>query len=377
MSKLVSLCMKARSYKIYLLMILCVILLINVVLLAVYNNQKKQIADVREERDALGISTNALKKYEYVSPISINYLRSQTYDSPAPTIVSKLSNGLNYEQVIASYESDGFTVNGLLTIPTDPVPEGGFPAIVFVHGYIPPSTYVTTEKYVAYVDYLARSGFVVYKIDLRGHGNSQGQPSGAYFSNAYTVDIISALKALQKHPKINPNKIGVWGHSMAGNAILRAVLVENDFKAAVIWAGAVYSYQDFAKYRISDASYVPRPQSNSQPVLYDKNKEVSEKIRLLREDPNQLDFTDAFWQSISLTSNIDYLTTPLQLHHAVNDVVVNIKYSRELVDVLRTKNKSYEYFEYEGGGHNIESPYFEDAMEKSVEFFTRHLKLRL
>ena len=33
-------------------------------------------------------------------------------------------------------------------------PEGGFPAIVFIHGYIPPSVYRTTERYVAYVDAL-------------------------------------------------------------------------------------------------------------------------------------------------------------------------------------------------------------------------------
>ena len=55
--------------------------------------------------------------------------------------------------------------NGLLTVPLGDVPAGGFPAIVFVHGYIPPEIYRTTERYVDYVDALARSGFVVFKID--------------------------------------------------------------------------------------------------------------------------------------------------------------------------------------------------------------------
>ncbi|MEN9389272.1 MAG: hypothetical protein RLY61_356 [Candidatus Parcubacteria bacterium] len=325
------------------------------------------------QTQTLGSKTQKVKTYEYVSPISIDYLRSQKFDSPAPNTISKLSNGSNYERYIASYKSEEYTINGLLTVPTTPMPEGGFPAIVFIHGYLPPATYVTTEKYTAYVDYLARNGFVVYKIDLRGHGTSQGQPTGAYFSSAYTIDAISALKALQKHTSVNPNRIGVWGHSMAGNASLRAMLVTSEFKAGVIWAGAVYSYEDFAKYRISDSSYVPRTPTTRRPVVYDKNREVSEQVRLLREEPEKLNFNDTFWKSISLTGNIGYLKAPLQIHHAKDDDVVNIAYSRELVDILATKDLTHDYFEYAGGGHNINSPYFETAMQRTVDFFTQNL----
>ena len=121
----------------------------------------------------------------------------------------------------------------MLTIPFGEPPEGGFKAIIFNHGYIPPTVYRTTERYVAYVDYLARSGFVVFKIDYRGHGNSQGEPSGSYFSPGYTIDAISALKSLQMLDIIDPQGIGMWGHSMAGNLVLRAMLIEPDIKAGV------------------------------------------------------------------------------------------------------------------------------------------------
>lgn len=342
------------------------------VLFAQFELPMKQDMDQPMKVNTLG-SKAVAQKYEYVSPISINYLRTQNFDSPAPINETKLGNGSNYERYIASYKSEGYKINGLLTIPTTPMPEGGFPAIVFIHGYLPPATYVTTEKYSAYVDYLARNGFVVYKIDLRGHGASQGQPTGAYFSSGYTIDAISALKSLQKHSSVNKERIGVWGHSMAGNASLRAMLVNSEFKAGVIWAGAVYSYEDFAKYRISDSSYVPRTPATQRPVVYDKNREISEKVRLLREEPDKLDFNDSFWTSISLTSNIGYLKTPVQLHHSVNDNVVTIEYSRELVEVLKSNNRDYEYFEYDGGGHNIDSPYFETAMQRTVEFFAKYL----
>jgi Cu+-exporting ATPase len=349
-----------------------IIFLVFFVLFAHFDLPIKQNMSAPMSKDTLGSKITA-SRHEYVSPISINYLRTQKFNSPAPTNETRLNDGSTYEQYIASYKSEDLKINGLLTVPTSPKPEGGFPAIVFVHGYLPPSTYVTTQKYTAYVDYLSRNGFVVYKIDLRGHGNSEGQPSGAYFSSGYTIDAISALKSLQKHPSVNKDRIGIWGHSMAGNASLRAMLVDSGFKAGVIWAGAVYSYEDFAKYRITDSSYVARTPSTQGPVVYDKNREVSEKVRLLRDDPNKLDFSDTFWSSISLTSNIRYLKTPIQLHHAVNDNVVNVGYSRELVEAFKSNSLDYEYYEYDGGGHNIESPYFEIAMERTVEFFHKYL----
>ena len=79
------------------------------------------------------------------------------------------------------------------------------------------------------------------------------------------------------------------------------------------------------------------------------------------------------WQAVSLTENIEYLESPLQIHHAVNDDVVNIGYSDDLAAVLDEANKPYEFYRYDGGGHNINSPYFSDAMQRTIEFFRAHL----
>ena len=59
--------------------------------------------------------------------------------------------------------------------------------------------------------------------------------------------------------------------------------------------------------------------------------------------------------------------------HATNDPVINIGYSRDLAKSLETAGKTYELVELAGGGHNIESPYFEQAMQKTVEFYEQHL----
>ncbi len=300
--------------------------------------------------------------FDVGNELTIAALRAKEIVGSDIIIEETLANGANYARYIASYQSEGNKIYGLLTVPLDDVPAGGFPAIVFVHGYIPPEVYRTTERYVAYVDALARNGFVVFKIDLRGFGNSEGEPSGAYFSPDYTVDALAALKSLQRLDSVNPEGIGLWGHSMAGNVVLRAMLVEPDVQAGVIWAGAVYSYDDMVRYAIQDPSF-----------RRDQQTTTVRRGTILRETYGAPDTSEPFWQAVSLTENIEFLEAPLQIHHALNDSVVNIGYSQDLAAVLQEANKFYQLYTYEGGGHNIESPYFGDAMQRTIQFFRDHL----
>jgi pimeloyl-ACP methyl ester carboxylesterase len=300
--------------------------------------------------------------------LTIDYLRDLKITGSEITFEKELEPTLYYKQYLASYISEGNKIYGLLLIPAMAPPEGGFKAIVFNHGYIPPAAYQTTERYTAYVDYLARAGFVVFKIDYRGHGQSEGEPSGSYFSPGYTIDSIAALKSLQTLDMIDPQGIGMWGHSMAGNLVLRAMLIEPDIKAGVIWAGAVYSYDDFVKYGINDTSYRPPVASGNQGGSNSRSR--SQEIFDTYGRPNtQVDY----WKAVSLTENIQYLNRPLQLHHAEDDPVVNIGYSFDLAVVLQENGKQYEFYSYEGGGHNLVSPYFDQAMLRTVEFFRNNL----
>lgn len=300
--------------------------------------------------------------------LTLDYLRSLEILPSAITFEQELESRVAYRQHLVSYISESNKVYGLLTIPRQEPPPEGFKAIVFNHGYIPPAEYRTTERYVAYVDYLARSGFVVFKIDLRGHGASEGVASGSYFAPGYTIDAISAFKSLQQLDFVDPQGIGMWGHSMAGNLVLRAMLVEPGIQAGVIWAGAVYSYEDFAQYGIQDNTFRPvaTAQNQETPSPRRRSQEIFEAY-------GQPGSQSPYWQAVSLTANIGLLQNPLQLHHAQDDSVVTINYSFGLAAVLQESGKPYEFFTYEGGGHNLISPYFELAMQRTVEFFRLHL----
>jgi len=294
--------------------------------------------------------------------MTIPYLRERTYESELASPESLSANSL-YSSYLTSYTSDGLKINALLTRPIGTQPVEGWPAIVFIHGYIPPTLYRTQEKYIEYVDYLARNGFVVLKIDLRGHGDSDGQPGGGYYGTDYVVDALNAYAALQSTSFVNKNAIGMWGHSMAGNIVMRSMAVRPTIPAAVIWAGAVYSYTDQRKYGINDQSYRPpnvtSTQQNRRRVLYDKVGSPSA--------------TSEFWRQVAPTNYLTDLKGAIEIHHAEDDEVVNIGYSRDLIALLDKTQVPHNFYTYSSGGHNISGGSFTLSMSRTVEFFKKYL----
>lgn len=292
--------------------------------------------------------------------LTIPYLQERTYESSLGDL-REIGRNSEYVSYLTSYDSDGLTIQGLLTEPTGKMPQEGWPAIVFIHGYIPPDEYRTLEKYESYVDYLARNGFVVFKIDLRGHGESEGEPSGTYFSTDYIVDTLNARAALHQQPNINQKKIGLWGHSMAGNIVFRSMVAKQNIPAGVIWAGAVYTYQDMQEFGIADGTYQPPSSGEAR----------QEYRNALRKAHGQFDPEDTFWKQVAPTNYLDDFSGKLQIHHAVNDPVVSIEYSRNLSKLLDNAGISHSLYEYQSGGHNLTSPTFTQAMQRTVDFFTQ------
>jgi len=193
-------------------------------------------------------------------PLAIFAMRQRDYPGSDLVIERTLSPGRNYQQYVASYQSDGMKIFALLTVPNGAKPATGWPVIIFNHGYIPPTVYRTTERYVAYVDAFARNGYIVFKPDYRGFGSSQGTPVSAYGSPNDTVDVLNAVTTMQRYANADPNRIGMWGHSMGGNITLRALVIDPRIKVAVIWAGVNATYKDLLEnWHPTSGDRPPRP----------------------------------------------------------------------------------------------------------------------
>lgn len=295
-------------------------------------------------------------------PLTIEYLRTQEYPGSAITIEQTLSAGSNYSRYLVSYLSEGLKIYAYMTVPSGAKPATGWPVVVFNHGYIPPDVYRPTERYIAYQNAFASNGYIVFRPDYRGHADSEGDAAGAYSDPGYTIDVLNAISSIKAYADSDPNRLGLWGHSMGGYITARAMVVRDDIKAGVIWAGVVGSYPDMLE------SWTRR---NTVPASIPQRSRRWREV--LVEDYGTPAENPAFWASISANSFLTDLSGPIQLHHGTNDADVPLLFSELLYEETLTAGQSAEFYIYQGDDHNI-SANLNTALQRSVAFFDQYVK---
>jgi uncharacterized protein len=292
-------------------------------------------------------------------PLQIDAMRAREYPGSDIVIESVLDPGVNYSRYYVSYLSDGLKIYALMTVPNGEKPSRGWPVVIFNHGYIPPDVYRTTERYIAYVDQIASSGYIVFRSDYRGHDRSEGAPGGVYTQPNYSIDVLNAVASVKRYPDTDPNRIGMWGHSMGGYITVRSMVVARDIKAGVIWAGVVAPYPDlFTRWNAGARPTSPSPGS---------------WVYSLQQTYGSIETNPEFWKSISANGYLSDLNGPIQLHHGTADHDVPWEFSQMLYDEMLEANQVAEFYTYDGDNHNI-SNNFSVAMQRSIEFFDRYLK---
>ena len=299
-------------------------------------------------------------------PMEIAAMRAMEYPGSDLVIEETLDPGSNYERYYVHYLSEGLKIYALLTVPRGEMPSTGWPVIIFNHGYIPPTVYRTTERYIAYVDNLARSGYIVLRVDYRGHDRSEGEPTGAYGDPGYTVDVLNAVATMRRFPGADPERIGMWGHSMGGYITLRAMVIDPGIKAGVIWAGVVANYPDML-IRWRRARAFPTSTPNPSGVTRRWRQDWTELYGTPEENPE-------FWASISANSYLaDLNGRPIQLHHGTSDADVPLEFSQILAEQMQAAGQTVELYTYEGDDHNL-SNFFTAAMTRTILFYDTYLK---
>ena len=296
-----------------------------------------------------------------IEGLKIETMRQKSYPGSPIKIERTLSAGANYKRYVTSYMSQGLKINALLTVPNGTPPKGGWPAIIFNHGYIPPNIYRTTQRYVAYQDAFARNGFVTFKSDYRGHGSSQGDPVSAYWSPADTADVLNATASVQQYKNVNPQRIGMWGHSMGGSVTLRAMVVDPNIKAGVIWGGVVAPYSDILN------NWTHRPGAEPPPPgARQRRAQILAEYGTPKTNPT-------LWKAIDPNSFLGALNgRPIQLDHSTTDEEVPYAFGKTLEKNLKAAGQNVTFYAYPGDNHNI-SRNLSTALRRSVEFFQKNL----
>lgn len=277
--------------------------------------------------------------------LAIAAMRARSY--PASTLVTVHSDGDRggFVDSVVSFQSDGLREYALMAVPDRPRPIRGWPVVIINHGYSDPATYVTDgAPYSQFVAAFARAGYMVLKPDYRGHGQSQGVASGGHLSPVYAYDLLNLVSTLRADSRVDATRIGLFGHSMGGDEVLRALVVAKGIRAAVFLAGVVGSMYDiFYNW--------PQPQ-NPPPAARPIPLQVGVENTVITENGTPAT-NPAFWSSASAINYVDSITAAVQIDQDIGDTVVPKLFSDHLAAALRAAGKVFQYNTYPGDDHQF------------------------
>lgn len=140
------------------------------------------------------------------------------------------------EQVKFENSVDQLTLAGTLTLPKSP---GKHPAVILISGSGPQDrdeTIMEHKPFLVLADYLSRNGIAVLRYDDRGYGESTGKFGGATTAD-FANDASAAVEFLKSHERIDPQQIGLAGHSEGGLIAPMVCGLRSDVAFVVLMAG--------------------------------------------------------------------------------------------------------------------------------------------
>ncbi len=161
-----------------------------------------------------------------------------------------------------SYEArDGAVVEGLLITPNGPVPEGGWPLILTVHGG--PEAHYSDGWLTAYSlagQFGAADGYAVFYPNYRGstgRGVAFAKEHQDDYAGKEFNDLVDGVNALAEAGMINRNRVGITGGSYGGYASMwGATALTEHFAAAVAFVGISNQVSKFGTSDIPNEMYL-------------------------------------------------------------------------------------------------------------------------
>jgi len=270
-----------------------------------------------------------------------------------------------------------------------PKGEGPFPVILMNHGFFARSLYSSGDGTDRSSAYLAGHGYITIASDYRSWGGSDVGES--FFYSGLVIDVINLLDAVPSIPQADPDRIGIWGHSMGGGVTMKALTLLDGaaapgvgeertgsrVKAAVLYSTVSADFADIIDRwgagcfgDIAEGEQIIGCNS-SDIIPIDLPMNLQDAYHFAANDADML-------KRISPLYHLDAITTPIQIHYGAEDGKVTSgtppEWSLELNQALLDASRDVELFRYEGERHSfIGEPWFV-FMGRVLRFFDRHLK---
>jgi dipeptidyl aminopeptidase/acylaminoacyl peptidase len=295
-----------------------------------------------------------------VRPVSVPGLAEQRHRGDRLRVGAVRERTADYTSYDVTYRSrsttgadqqgeESWTISGVLNVPTG---RGPFPAVVLAHGYIDPAYYVRGQGMTRERGYLASRGYVALHVDYRNHAESDDDPDyQREMRLGYTADVINAVKALRASTEVpvDDDRVGLFGRSMGGGVILKALVAEPGLvQAAAPWASVSSleedNYRQFIAGDPSDAAMVSHGTPSQNPT---------------------------FWRENSSRPYFDRITEPVLLVHGRFDDTCPPPWATATQRALVAAGVDSQ-LEWYDDGHAF-GPAFLAAMDRTTDFFDARL----
>jgi len=201
---------------------------------------------------------------------AVEILRPQEPKKPYPYIE---------EEAIYENKKAGITLAGTLTLPSE---KGPFPAVLLITGSGPQDRNETIYGHYPFMvlaDYLTRQGIAVLRVDDRGVGESTGDFSLAT-SEDFASDVLAGIEYLKTRKEINPEQIGLIGHSEGGLIAPMVAIKSPDVAFIILMAGTGLTGEEILYLQ---GALISRAMGISEEDIT-KNRQFNEKIFSLIKD---------------------------------------------------------------------------------------------
>ena len=322
---------------------------------------------------------------QLIFPYTIDGLRQHVYRSGKIHTISTLDETEKYTSYLIDYPSDGLTITGVMQIPKG---TGPFPVILMNHGFFSRSLYNSGDGTDRSAAYLAEHGYITLASDYRSWGGSDIGES--LFYSGQVIDVINLLNAIPSISQADPNRVGIWGHSMGGGITMKVLSIvgagfsnpelgqpQITIKAAVLYSPVSADFADIIE-RWGNGCFGDIAEGeqiigcNSADVIpVELPSNLRDAYRIAGQDADML-------KEVSPIYHLDTVTAPIQIHYGTEDGKVLSgtppQWSVKLTQALRDAGKEAEMYQYEGERHSfIGEPWFV-FMGRVLRFFDKYVK---
>lgn len=292
-----------------------------------------------------------LEKYTFEA------LKKRTFTGSGITFDKVLKTYPDFTSYLFFFTSDGKKVSGMVNLPKK---KGKYPVIVQLRGYIDQTTYETGVGTTHSGEVFAQNGFITLAPDFLGYGES-ASPSADSIEERFetyttALNLLSSITNLSQALSILGNgnnieadttKVGIWGHSNGGHIALSILEITGGAYPTVLW------------------NPVSKPFPYSILYYTDESDDHGKALRKMLAGFEK----DYDVEKYSPANYFEWINAPIQLHQALNDEAVPIKWSDQLYVRLQQLEKNVVYYTYPGDNHDFNRGSWNTVVARNIAFY--------